>query len=53
MKKLLVILAVVAIILVVGVIMFMRGPDMKQYEHLKEPKISIMQNQKMVLYRPV
>ena len=39
MKKLLIILAVIVVLLVALVFIFMRGPGMKQYEHLKEPQI--------------
>jgi hypothetical protein len=50
MRKVLLIIVAVIFISVVGVIVFMitAGPDLKQFQHLKQPQISTMKNQKMI-----
>ncbi|MEW5767723.1 MAG: GyrI-like domain-containing protein [bacterium] len=46
-----IIVFVVIIIFVAGIFLFFmaKGPDISQFEHLKEPKISTMKDQKMIV----
>jgi hypothetical protein len=50
-KKLIIILIIIVVIVVVGLILwFMNaGPNLKQYESLKSPKMNTMANQKMLV----
>jgi hypothetical protein len=50
MRKVIFIILAVIFISVVGMILFMitSGPDLKQYQHLKQPQISTMKRQKMI-----
>ncbi len=48
--KIVMILVVIVILAVVIFLFFMaKGPDISQFEHLKEPKISTMKGQKMIV----
>lgn len=48
--KVVVILVIIIVLVAVIFLFFMaKGPDISQFEHLKEPKISTMKNQKMVV----
>ena len=53
MKKLAIIVAVIGVLVVsIGVIFFFymtQGPDLSQFEHLKDPQVSTKENQKMLV----
>jgi effector-binding domain-containing protein len=51
MRKLLIVLSVVAVALIVGlfiVVSMPKGPDLSKYESLKQPQIRTMENQKVI-----
>ena len=51
-----IVISIIALILLVatGLIVFMmRGPDVSQFEHIKEPKISQKNDQKMVVVKAI
>jgi len=52
MKKIVVISLIVIAVLIIGGVLFlfmMPGPDLSQFEHLKEPQISTEANQKVIV----
>lgn len=54
LKKVLIIAAIAivlatAAVLVIGYLVWAKGPDLSKYQHLKEPRISEMPNQKMLV----
>jgi hypothetical protein len=50
MRKIILMILAVIVISVIGVILFKitSGPDLKKYQHLKQPRISTMKSQKMI-----
>ncbi len=49
LKKTVIAILIVAVIIVAFLFFMMKGPDLSQYEPLKEPRIAAMKDQKMVV----